>query len=810
MRFGQSLVHLGLGLVVVAMPRLSAAEPAQRASKGVREAVPLTAPPLATPPLRWRIDVARLARGVTQGTNVSFDGSLDDVVRTINEDLRTDIPISIGSSRDLSRMATAWRPPNAAALKRGAAAPELNANGWFRLDQSQCASNAPGGRPALEVCGSTDAILAYGKALDATTGALSGTDAFEVEMSVSELWHDSLAELREGMVGRVDALVRPAALASNVSLRLALFDLAYGLAARVTDAAVALEPVRLGVGVDAQGAHYHASLKPRDGSLLQRSLLSMHERLAPSVFWQLSDELESAWFGDSSLLLPLVTPGARAVALLAAARDSKTETSASQSSTPWADVLQSLASDCFVPDRALIQASGSLQASKRAQLKGDKPPAVFVPPPSERPERFWSIGLADPKGSCGSSLTAFAKRYAGLPADQGSSKAFELLEAEKSMPAGAIVARIGVGQEQHFAALTKRGGFSWLSWADTLPALSVAVQALSAPPPRRLSALPELAELTKTPMLFGGYSTDIDKVPGMGVFSADKPTRSPWALRKDGSGWTLSGSVEARATRQMATRFMMNAWSGANWSKFDDKQRAAFSRFLDSACHLGSGGACNALGVRYGDGNGLDKNLDRARALLSLGCSAGEGMACINEAFYGASTSEQLKLARRGCELKSAFSCAWYGKWLLDSHSLDDHPKAVKNLEFACDEASGFGCWQLGDAYAQGTGVARDEQKSRELYTRACNLRFATGCIALGNQLAEATGKDTNLKLALKAYEVGCKLDPKSGCYVLGYAYARGYGGEKDMKTARVHWATACDAGHAEACRALAEATEAP
>src|SRR6478735_9404954 len=202
MRFGRSLLHLGLGLVVVAMPRLSAAEPAQRASKGAREAVPLTAPPLATPPLLWRIDVARLARGVTQGTNVSFDASLDDVVRAINESLRTDIPISIGSSRDLSRMATAWRPANAAALKRGAAAPELNESGWFRIDESQCAVNAPGGRPALEVCGSTDAILAYGNALDATTGALSGTDAFEVEMSVRDLWHDSLAELREGMVGR--------------------------------------------------------------------------------------------------------------------------------------------------------------------------------------------------------------------------------------------------------------------------------------------------------------------------------------------------------------------------------------------------------------------------------------------------------------------------------------------------------------------------------------------------------------------------------------------------------------------------------
>lgn len=71
-------------------------------------------------------------------------------------------------------------------------------------------------------------------------------------------------------------------------------------------------------------------------------------------------------------------------------------------------------------------------------------------------------------------------------------------------------------------------------------------------------------------------------------------------------------------------------------------------------------------------------------------------------------------------------------------------------------------------------------------------------------------GRAANPKLAFKAYELGCQLDPKGGCYALGFAYARGLNGEKDLKTARVQWTHACDAGHAEACRVLAETAEAP
>lgn len=808
MRIGRCLGYLGLGMLIGARS-LSAAEPAQPARKAAAsaEAPPFTAPPPATPQLLYRMDLARMARGIVLGSNVSFD-SLDTVASTVNAGLRADTPLIGANSKDTTRPAIAWHPVTTTTLKRGPAAPDLNARGWFKIDKTSCVINAPTNRPPLEICGSIDAMLAYADVLEKSVGPLPGNDAFELEVDLRSVFFESLEPWRTAIVGQVDDWIRSPALSHNTSLRLGLFDLAYSFSSGVTDMVLDLGRQNLSLAFDSRGARYRIPLRPRDGSALEKALQRAPAKPAPRAFWELSDKLDSAWFGSSNLLASLLTPGPRAMALLAAAHAASAPSHERNPQVDLLDAVQQVASSCVVPNRALLLVRGELPANGQTARESAKPPAVFVPVPTEKAARYESYALEDPKSACANSLTAFAKLYAKLPTENAAANVVELLKPEKGMPVGSVVARIGVGKEQHYAAITTRAGFSWLSWADTLPALSAAVQALTAPPAHRLSTVPELAELAKEPALFGGFGRTIE-VPGV-ISASGPPARVPWLLRQDGTGWSYSGTMDARFVRQAATQFMLNVWNVQDWSRFDSNQRNAFTHFFDSACRLGNGHACNALGIRYADGEGLNKDLDRAHELLALGCAAGEGVACINSAFYGASPSEQLARSRRGCELKSALSCAWYGKWLLESHTLEDHPKGIKNLEFACDEASGLGCWQLADAYEEGTGVAKDEQKSRELYTRSCNLRFAAGCIALGNLLAKAPADGAKLKLALEAYEVGCKLDARSGCYVLGYAYAKGFSGEKDMKTARVHWTHACDAGHAEACRALAETTEAP
>ncbi|HET7544314.1 MAG TPA: hypothetical protein VFK05_30800 [Polyangiaceae bacterium] len=808
MRRVRYLGCLALSLGLLGGPSAGVAQPAQQANKGSQaaETAPVTPPPKATPQVSWRIDVARLAQDMVRGTNVSFD-SLDVVANTVNPNLRADIPLSAATSLDQSRSVVAFRPANASGLKRGPAAPELNARGWFPIEETGCVVTAASNRPSLAICGSGESIFAYGDAIDASYGPLPGNDVFEIELNPLTTWRTSLDGLRGSVVQRVDGLLRPPALANNAALRFGLFDLGYAVAARISEAALDLPRIRVGFSFDAQGAHYRAPLRLRSGSPLERALQGAHEKRAPQAFWQLSDSLESAWFGSSNLLVSLVTPEPRALKLLAAARDSQANVRDPSATDKWLDAMQSLTA-CLAPDRTLIQASGSLQASKRVALKSEQPKAVFVPTPTVKPEQFWTIALEDPESSCANGLRALAKLYAGLAGEKSTDSEFELLKPGKGVPAAALVARIGTAKAQHYAALTTRAGFSWLSTADTLPALSAALDALAAPPAHRLSAAPELADLAKTAVLFGGYASDVDLLGVVNESAAEKPQRAPWSLRQDGSAWAFSGSIDAGYARRVATQFMLNLWNVRDWSKFSDTQRSAFARFLDSMCRLGNAGACNTLGIRYADGEGLNKDVDRAHELLTLGCAAGEGVACINSAFYGASQAEKLTAARRGCELKSPLSCAWYGTWLLESHTLEDHPKGIKNLEFSCDSSNGLGCWRLADAYEEGAGVGKDEEKSRELYTRSCNLSFAGGCIALGNLLAREGSEAASLKLALKAFEVGCKLDTQNGCYALGFAYARGFSGEKDMKAARTHWAQACDAGHAEACRMLADTTE--
>jgi len=808
MKLLRGLGCIGLGVGFLGAPSLAAAEPAARpAEKTTADLPPLTLAPRATPPLHWRVDLARLARDLVRGTNVTFD-SLDVVASTTNAGMTANLPVAAASSIDFTRYAMIWRTPNAATLKRGPAAAPLNARGWFKLDGIACAVNERSAGPALEICGPDDSILAYADTLAESTGPLPTEDVLELDLNPHVVWRESLEGLRGSVPDRIDSFVHSPGLTGSLPLRQGLADLSYSFITRLVDAVVDLKRVRVNVAIDAKGGHYRSTLQPSPGSLLEKSLVGARAKPAPSIFWQLSDSLESAWFGSSTLLVPFATPSERSLAFLAAVHHLPAQEPGPASK--FVDAAGAVASACVVPDRTFLRVSGLVQpAPPKADAKGAKSSAVFVPPPPASEERHWSIALEDPKATCSTSLVAFAKLYAGLPTDVSSTSTFELVKPGKGVPPAFLIARIGAGKEQHYLALSNRSGFSWLTWADTLPGLGAGLQALSAPPTHRLTPSAELTGLAKTAVLLGGFASRVG-IPGITEGTDDELSRASLWLAQDGPSWTIAGTVDPRTVRQTATQYLSNMWGVPNWSKLSEERRNALSRFLDSNCRLGNGKACNTLGVRYADGNDLQKDLDRAHEYLGLGCAAGEGIACINSAFYGASPTEQMSVARRGCELKSPLSCAWYGKWLLESHSLDDHPKGIQNLEFACNGGSGLGCWQLGEAYEEGLGVSKDEAKAVELQTRSCTYSFAAGCIALGNHLANGVGRPANPKLALKSYEVGCKLDAKSGCYALGFAYARGIGGEKDLKTARVHWARSCDAGHAEACRMLAETTETP
>lgn len=84
-----------------------------------------------------------------------------------------------------------------------------------------------------------------------------------------------------------------------------------------------------------------------------------------------------------------------------------------------------------------------------------------------------------------------------------------------------------------------------------------------------------------------------------------------------------------------------------------------------------------------------------------------------------------------------------------------------------------IGCFNLGVAYKNGTGVAKDLAKSAALYQTAC----------AGGEM--------------------------KGCVNLSIAYANGIGVTKDLTKAAALSKTACDAGNQYGCSILEEITKA-
>ena len=797
-------VLAGLGLVALqagAEPPTKVVASATAPPLATSLAPLLTAPPTAVPAVLAKVDLERLARGLTRGTQVELNAA-NMIATTDLPGASAQTPFVVASSLDFSRWLAGWQAAQPAPSAPSASAnPRLSQRGFSSLAHATCASKTDAKNGTVITCGPDDTILGFGDAIGAAAGPLAPENSLEAEVDARSYWSDwGISGVREQVPNLVDALLRPPGLAKSGALRLALYELGFDAVSHWSDAMRGFARSRMTLGIDDEGVgHYRVSVGALANSALSTSLAAAHAKPAPKLLWQLPSQLESALYGDSSALALLLTPSARALTLLAQAH---TDPSAGG----VADALVAAASVCIVPKRSVLRLTGSEQIAKNTG-KID----IFE---SKEPARYAALGLEDPGARCAASWGALLKAYAKLDPGEGDSakRDFELLKAGKGVPKANWVARFGSAEKPTYVASWSDRGFAWLAWADGLPALSSGIAALNSTGPKAstLAGRPELAVLASSPALFGGFVSGTALSSGPGKSAAGAEPRVPFVLANEGQTLVVSGSIEPRVLREKGADFLTNLWQTPDWGSAGSEKSGAIARFLDATCHLGSGDACNALGVHLGDGLGVKKDVDRAREVLSFGCGLGQGNACLNSAFYGASTSEQLTAFRQACELRSPSGCAWYGKRLLDSSDGEQRKQAIPRLEFACSHSSGFGCWRLGTAYEAGLGVANDDDKALNFEYRSCELGFGTGCIALGDAYLKGLGQKPNPGFAFKSYELACKLDKQNGCFALGAAYAKGVGTTKDLAAARASWTTACDAGHGEACRLLAEATDSP
>ena len=136
----------------------------------------------------------------------------------------------------------------------------------------------------------------------------------------------------------------------------------------------------------------------------------------------------------------------------------------------------------------------------------------------------------------------------------------------------------------------------------------------------------------------------------------------------------------------------------------DDAAMTAPHADLASACNAANtpaaGDQCNALGIKYLDGDGVAKNPVTAIDQFDLGCDKGSMMACANAGMlYGGYPGVS----------------AW-------------PERSFELLQRACNANVAFGCSELGLNYQNGIGVAQDLNQARNLFAYACDQGVEQAC----------------------------------------------------------------------------------
>lgn len=614
--------------------------PPARAQPVPGEKPPLTPAPLATPELLLELDVAQLIAGVTAGTSVRIEPALIaqawqvpamDVAR----------PFSMAKGAEASGPAVfAAAVATGASYELGATDEELAARGLKLLKGGQCAlrEGGPSGRAIL--CGDRGPLLAYGSTLVPAAGPLAGGAMLHVSLGLGRSIGSDLYEWREAVPRHFDPLL-PAhsALDETPALRLAVLDMGFELAHRAVVGYESLGPLQLSAGPPHDGKFtVSASLTPSPGSMVARSIESAGPARVPAAFWELSDATESAVFFDAGLLVPWLQPSRRALELFAKAGTSG-----------FLAELGALPSACLQAGQGVVVATGR-QAVVAAVAPKSWPPEVpeFGAAPAAAPPSFRLAGVEDAKGACGKAIAVALDDYERLAKVAGQSdeqRYVRRLPAEKPLPPGVRLLQVGGATSPSYVGIGQRRGVLWLEQSADLALLRESFADLLAPSGKRrsLKARAELAPLGKTPTLLSGFVRE-DALPFsdawqsrsnragalLGAPEKQEVARVPFAVVRDGLALRISSDIDLGVVRRSFTQIISAAWSTPDLARLVGAKQESGLLLLDAACRLGEGSACNWLGVTYGDGRGVPKDVARALPLLDRGCEQGFGMACAN------------------------------------------------------------------------------------------------------------------------------------------------------------------------------------
>lgn len=215
--------------------------------------------------------------------------------------------------------------------------------------------------------------------------------------------------------------------------------------------------------------------------------------------------------------------------------------------------------------------------------------------------------------------------------------------------------------------------------------------------------------------------------------------------------------------------------------------------FAQQGCDAGDGLSCRMLGDAYREGHGVLRDGDKALALYTRACAAGNGTACAHEGML----SLQLKGARavtradalfaRGCELGSSEACRLL---VLETqaHRQEGEGETTRQALFrqACDRGAAVGCLALYDVLRHQPPEPGRPTQLPGLLKRACRLGEASACEFL-EEVTRVSWRQ-------------CEADSAPACGVLGVLLLSQPALEAEAAEGRRFLSRACQGGDAASC----------
>lgn len=241
-------------------------------------------------------------------------------------------------------------------------------------------------------------------------------------------------------------------------------------------------------------------------------------------------------------------------------------------------------------------------------------------------------------------------------------------------------------------------------------------------------------------------------------------------------------------------------------SSFAGEQAKQTKGYSPDESNAGQGFAQYALGKKYRDGQGVERNIQKAVELFTLAAKQGNSFAAFalgkmylsNDASLPRDEATALNWITYASERGNQFAQCYLGKLLLKGADgiPQDTNAALRWLRASVDQGNVYAEYALAMAYLKGKIVPKDALKALELLRHASSQDHQFAQYQLGKMLLQGEEAPKDVAAAVHWLTVSAMHGNQYAQYALGKLYLLGKDVEKDKSSAAKWFQMAADQGN--------------